>query len=421
MIFSLDIQRARKGDSLILHYGSKDDPGLAIIDGGPALVYKPHLRPRLMQIRQARNLNAEESLAVDLLMVSHIDDDHINGILEMTKELGEAQDSGQPLLLKIGKIWHNTFDDIIGNKPTELLAAVTASFGAASLQGEPDTEGFDPDTAMVLASASQGFRLRDDSRKLGLRINPDFDNKLIMATANGKAKVLGKGLKLTVTGPMQAELVKLQKEHDKFLKKSREDKETQAALASFTDDSVANLSSLVVLAEVDNKRMLLTGDARGDKMLQGLELAGLLGSNDKLHVDILKMPHHGSVRNVDRIFFQRISASHYVFSGNGEHGNPERETLQMLLDERGDEQFTMHLTYPVEEIDIKREEDWNNEQEKEKTRKKKNPNVQVREDWSPDKHSLASFFASHKDFAQKVKIVEDKKPYIINLLEEVAF
>lgn len=39
--------------------------------------------------------------------------------------------------------------------------------------------------------------------------------------------------------------------------------------------SVANLSSVVVLAAVGKKRMLLTGDARGDKILEGLELVGL--------------------------------------------------------------------------------------------------------------------------------------------------
>ena len=45
MIFRLDVRRARKGDCLLLHFGSKDDPGLILIDGGPSNVYKPHLKP----------------------------------------------------------------------------------------------------------------------------------------------------------------------------------------------------------------------------------------------------------------------------------------------------------------------------------------------------------------------------------------
>jgi hypothetical protein len=421
MIFSFDVRRARKGDCFLLHYGSKDDPGLALIDGGPGQVYKPHLKPRLTEIRRARTLGDNEPLSVDLLMVSHIDDDHINGILELTNELVIAKDAKKPLPLKVRSFWHNTFDNIIGNKPHELLAAVTASFGAAALSGEPDIEGLDPDAAMVLASVGQGFRLRDDAKKLKFRINPEFDGGLVMATKTGKSKDMGKGLKLTVAGPMQEDLIALQQDHDAFLKKQKDEKATTAALASFTDTSVANLSSLVLLAEVGEKRMLLTGDARGDKIVQGLELVGLLNKGSKMHVEILKIPHHGSDRNIDPIFFQRITADHYVFSGNGEHGNPERETLQMLLDERGGEDFTIHFTYPILEIDVEREKDWNKEQQKEKAKKKKNPKVRVREDWSVEKHSLASFFGAHQDFASKVSVVEDSKPHVINLLETVGF
>ena len=89
-------------------------------------------------------------------MVSHIDDDHINGILELTGELVEAKQARKPLALTVRKFWHNSFGDIIGNSPQELRKAVTAAFGAASLDGEPDAEGLEPAAAKVLASASQG-------------------------------------------------------------------------------------------------------------------------------------------------------------------------------------------------------------------------------------------------------------------------
>lgn len=421
MIFSLDVQRARKGDCLLLHYGTKGDPGLALIDGGPGQVYKPNLKPRLTQIRKARGLSSDQSLPIDLLVVSHIDDDHIKGILELTNELVIAKDSARPLPLKVHSFWHNTFDDIIGNKPDELLAAVTASFGPAALSGEPDTEGLEPDAAMVLAGIEQGFRVSGDARKLNLRINSEFDGKLVMATNDGKSINMGKGLNLVVAGPIKAELVALQKDYDAWLKNPDNKKKAKAALASFTDMSVPNLSSIVMIAEGGKKRMLFTGDARGDKILQGLELVGLLKSGGKMHVDILKMPHHGSDRNLDPIFFRRIIADHYVFSGNGEHGNPERQMLQMLLDEGGDREFTIHLTYPIREIDVEREKDWKKEQQKEKSRKEKNPEVKVRENWSPKKHSLRAFFTNHEDFAAKVSIVEDGKPHVINLREEVGY
>jgi beta-lactamase superfamily II metal-dependent hydrolase len=58
--------------------------------------------------------------------------------------------------------------------------------------------------------------------------------------------------------------------------------------------------------------MLLTGDARGDKILEGLEKVKLLKPRGKMHEDILKVPHHGSSRNMEPIFFERITADHYV-------------------------------------------------------------------------------------------------------------
>ena len=168
--------------------------------------------------------------------------------------------------------------------------------------------------------------------------------------------------------------------------------------------------------------MLLTGDARGDKILQGLQLVGLLGPGEdsKMEVDLLKVPHHGSANNLDDDFFERIIAKHYVFSGNGEHGNPEREALEMLLNARGNDDYTIHLTYPIEEIDAGRKDDWNKEQTKEKNRKK-NPKKNVRPNWSPKKHSLTAFFTDHKDFAKKVSIVEEGKPHVINLLDTLGF
>jgi hypothetical protein len=96
MWFSLDVIRARKGDCLILHYGSKQDRHIILIDGGPSEVYKPHLEPRLGQIRKERKLGDQDALPIDVLMVSHVDDDHIKGILDMTRELRDRIEGHRP-------------------------------------------------------------------------------------------------------------------------------------------------------------------------------------------------------------------------------------------------------------------------------------------------------------------------------------
>ena len=142
MIFSLDVRRARKGDCLLLHTGTKKRPGLVMIDGGPPSVYLPHLKPRIDAIRKARKLKDEESLPVDALMVSHVDDDHIRGILELGKAESERKQAHQPQTLNVLSLWHNSFDEVIKHNTKEITAAVNTQFPtAAAGKGElPDDQ-----------------------------------------------------------------------------------------------------------------------------------------------------------------------------------------------------------------------------------------------------------------------------------------
>jgi hypothetical protein len=438
MIFSLEVRRARKGDCLLLHFGSSRDPGLIIIDGGPKNVYKPHLKPRLEQIRTIRGLPNQDSLPVDLLMISHVDDDHIQGVLDLTREMIEAHEEQKPQLLRVLSFWHNSFDDIIGNKPEELTAAFRSQFGEAAISGglpadttiDLDdeagelTEEIVVDNLKVLASIEQGYRLRIDAEKLDFPRNPEFDGKLIIAAKDAESIDMGRGLTFTVAGPMKREVEALRKKHDQWLRDLKDKgKSPPAALAAYVDKSVPNLSSLVLLAESGGKRILLTGDARGDKIIEGLQLVGLLreGDDSTMHVDLLKVPHHGSSNNLERAFFKRITADHYVFSGNGEHGNPERKALEMLFDARGRAKFTVHLTYPVKDIDEERTDDWKKEQNKEKNRKKKEPATKVRPNWSPKMHGLEALFAERHVPDVKISIVHPDAPHVINLLDLVDF
>jgi hypothetical protein len=425
MRFSLDVVRARKGDCLLLHYGTATTPRLMLIDGGPSGVYTPHLRPRLERIRRARQLDDRTPLPIDVLMISHVDDDHIQGVLELTSELREQKMNRQPLLVRVQSLWHNTFDDLLDTTPRELDAA--ASFGAAALSGAVDIDGAeDVDAARVLASIPQGRLLRDDAKFLadGTRtwtVNDRFGGRLILARKGAKRVTLARGVTATVAGPMHDELAALQKAHDQWLRERRQRKvkRAESSLAAFLDKSVPNLSSLVMMVQAGDRRVLLTGDARGDKVMAGLQMAGLLapGETSSMHVDVMKVPHHGSANNVDRSFFTRITADHYVLSGNGEHGNPERDTLEMLFAARRNEPFVVHFTYPIDEIDAARKIDWAKERVKEKKRGKK-----PRPAWSPARHALASFFAG-LTLASGQKIVTTEsgdEPHVIDLLDPLG-
>ena len=108
------------------------------------------------------------------------------------------------------------------------------------------------------------------------------------------------------------------------------------------DKSIPNLSSLVLLANCDSKTIFLTGDARGDHILDGLKMANV-ARNGKLHVDVLKVQHHGSDRNATRAFFDAVTADTYVVSADGRYGNPDFETLRWIVESAHDQRRTITL------------------------------------------------------------------------------
>ena len=149
-------------------------------------------------------------------------------------------------------------------------------------------------------------------------------------------------------GPTHDQLIKLHKRWDKDLKTiiaKENKKKAEAEGADYEDDSPFNLSSIVVLAEAGGKSMLLTGDARGDYVIESARQAGLL-EDGVLRVDLLKLPHHGSHYNVEQDFFEMFPADHYVVSADGKYENPTLETFEYLFEARADDDrpFTIYLT-----------------------------------------------------------------------------
>ncbi len=349
MIFKLEALRAEAGDCLLLHYGDPDEPRVIVIDGGPTKAVYRRLKARLDQLREDGGFTDHDlPLDVELMMISHIDDDHIDGILHLTRQL---IDEGGNRSYKIKSMWHNSFDDVIGNRAEDLKSAAHADVEAASAGGDFFAQDLVAhDTALVLASVNQGRELRDNAKQLGL------DPPLLTARADEKPRNFGDGLTLRLVGPQAAQVEALHKKWEKHLKKlDREGKLDQAEAASFSDSSAANLASIVVLAEAAGKTMLLTGDARADFLIECLQAQHLLDAGGRLHVDLFKLPHHGSNRNVSRSTFRAITADHYVFSGDGHHGNPDVDTFKMLFGGRQDaglttDPFVLHLTYRPEEF-----------------------------------------------------------------------
>ena len=376
MIFTLEVLKASEGDCLLLHWGTPDDPKLAVIDGGPGRTWETSLRPRLDELFEhyaATHAGAAE-LPIEVVMVSHVDTDHIVGIRKMFAELvAEADNLGsEPRPLQVIRLWHNTFNDIVGDTDDEyynkLPASLTASVGGAAspdlvaaievaVQERANGASAD-DISLILAGHADGRNLRVAQAKLRdlgkiATLNDPFhkDGHATLITGrSGAGSVNVAGIDVTVIGPSEDEINELQREVDEYL--TEHHLSAAAVLAAYSDPSVTNLSSIVCLVRDEHNTVLLTGDARGDKILAGLARADQLDANGRLHVDVLKVPHHGSDNNVTAEFFTSITAKTYVLSGNGKNGNPERTTIEWIVaSHQPDDHYTLVIPYPISDVD----------------------------------------------------------------------
>jgi hypothetical protein len=346
MIFTLEVLQADHGDCLLLHYGKKTDPKTIVIDGGPSGIYKNFLKPRLLEIKES--LSPNKPFPLSMVMVSHMDEDHVKGILDLTNEAVKLKNNADTQFFDIPELWFNAFDDIVGNSQVPGIASV-ASSTIADINSIPLYKGLDESLSAVIASTGQGRQLRDNAVTLAALVNNPFKSlkkdKANLVRGDGKKSVVPwDGLKITVVHPNSQRLNELQAQWDKDLKKLAKKPGAKIKVASLSNDdkSPFNLSSIVCLVEFGGNKILLTGDARSDDILLGLKANKLLDKKGHLHVDILKMPHHGSERDLTLDFFKQVTADHYVISANGKFNNPDKSTMDAFVDTT--KTGTLHLT-----------------------------------------------------------------------------
>jgi beta-lactamase superfamily II metal-dependent hydrolase len=351
MQFTLEALQANDGDCLLLHYQlSAGAPVRVLIDGGSAGVYSSILKPRIDQLR------GKNPLHLRMAMVSHIDSDHITGIVDLFKTLEEAQADGQDGFCQIQTLWHNSFEKLHGGKS----AVVQSATVAASLDGGVPPGGLlDWETEAVVASVPQGNMLRKLATALTVPINQGAGGDLVSAPAHGQKIVkIADGLTFTVLAPNDVQLARLRAMFTGAAGKIKAGANDAAVGADYLNNTVPNMSSIVVMAQATFPgkkplRMLLAGDARGDIILESLELAGLL-DHGRCHVDLLKVQHHCSNHSTTQDFFERVIADRYVISGNGKHNIPNANALGWLSAARSKEAYDAYLTNRIGILDNKK-------------------------------------------------------------------
>lgn len=104
-MIKLHLLQAEYGDCFILESRFGKDSVNVLIDGGPYQTFNNHLNPTLQKIPSNGKL--------DLIVLSHIDNDHVIGLLDLLMEIKNQREGGKKELVVVEKLWHNSFNDLL--------------------------------------------------------------------------------------------------------------------------------------------------------------------------------------------------------------------------------------------------------------------------------------------------------------------
>ena len=324
-VLRLEVLPARHGDCLLLRWGSGPDCRRMLIDAGPASAYDGIVR----------RLRALDTLALDVLVLTHVDADHIEGAVLAVND--------RDLGLSIDQVWYNGAPHLtseLGPVQGEILGTLISEFGIpwnASFDGAavraPESGNLLtrelPGGLRVTVLAPDGTALRrlrdvwwEACRDAGIATGSAAD---ALAALRGKPAL----------SPEHAYLSRPPVMNVRDLARAR----------SGSDLSVPNASSIVLLAEYGETRILLTGDAAPSVLAPAVQRLLTERNITSLPLTALKMPHHGSAKNITAELVRCMPARHYLFSTDGGYFNHPDETAVATVLEHGPAELELVFNY----------------------------------------------------------------------------
>jgi hypothetical protein len=312
MEFRFKVLQAGHGDSILIQGDFDGQPRNILVDGGPSKTYQYGVFPGALK-KELQKIE-QNGQRIDLLILSHIDDDHIDGLLCGFRNKG-------PLQRLTDKVWFNSGKLIFEhfNKPFDGSNLVYLP-GNNSVVGEE-----------TLTSVSQGVNFESVIESQGI-----WDRKLILAGQ----ELVEFGIKFTILSPTEDKLQRLltewkRKSPDSLTasKKSDYDEKFDEILLNdhFEEDrSKSNGSSIAFIFEYNDKKLLLLGDAHNEVIVKSLKD---LGHDDKnpLECDYVKLSHHGSKKNTSYELLNLLKCQNFIFSSNTDiHKLPNKTTIARI-------------------------------------------------------------------------------------------
>ncbi len=323
----IKVLKAFNGDSILLSFKDGEIDRNILIDGGVEGTYcdsennSGELKVEIDNIKNRGEI-------IDLLILTHIDNDHICGLLkwfEMDKDASKF----------IKNVWFNS-----GKRIAEYLKEPENSDLSVGLK--------------IFKNHDTGVNEAIDFEEY-LHKNKLWDGKIVIQGQELKEH----GINMHVLSPDEAQLKKLLKEYKKVTGDraytAAKEKDWDINIKDFIleedkpgfnfvqDSSVKNGSSISFILSIKGKSYLFLGDSHPKGIANYLKSLG--HSKEKpLKVELFKVSHHGSKSNTNIELLEIIKADNYIISTDSSgHNHPNKRTLARIMKENP--KATFHFNY----------------------------------------------------------------------------
>lgn len=315
-MLELRLLPARQGDAIWVRWGEHDLSHQMIVDMGTAAVGEA-IRRRLSALEPSER-------KFELLVVSHIDADHIGGVLTCLVDSSNQKLNG----LQIEDVWFNGLDHLEKPRPRTLeemggvqgerlsdwlkIRPWNSAFGGGPVcrEGVPPTRN--------LAGGMKLTVLGPTPDRLAA-LAPVWRAELVLALRKQQERTAGTGtLEAMGSTPAKPRL------------STKRDLHNLASKVTGSDLSKPNGASITLLLEFGEHRVLLAADAYANDVVAGIRSLHL---GAPMRLDALKLPHHGSRENTTKELIESVDCTDFLFSTDGtQFGHPHAEAVACVIE-----------------------------------------------------------------------------------------
>lgn len=370
---------ADNGDAFLISCKGKYNTNI-LIDMGYEETYTEFIKPRLLELK-------EKGEVLDLLILTHIDADHIEGAQFFFQENGYNSNAN---IIEVKEVWHNSYRHLPIKKQEHPLDKKIVEKISRKIKSIPTKKAKETETKV---SAEQGTRIASLLNHYKYPWNTSFDSKAVMAKED--SIVLNGEVNLSLLTPTVSQLERLKSHWLEGLRKlfpyfpltdnqilddaiefvsylypdfgvaNQTEKTAECnelySLANTPyreDRSIVNGSSITFCLEFNGKRMLFMGDIPAKGIKEQLENM-FSDETYPIYFDAIKVAHHGSKANTSKELLNMIDSATYLISTNGNrHGHPHIETLARIVTRNSDSNRKLYFNYETNASNEMSKSEW---------------------------------------------------------------